>query len=104
MKAANTGKKPSKATATLALVINDYDCPSDEKIEKIIDAIVKKYDLKNTKFTHKIQRMHGFRRTRFTIKAVSKPEGEPVVVALEVFSQLMGNIRVYERTIKYSCA
>lgn len=102
MKQSHTEEIPLKESASLELVISNFDCPSDERIDEIICEIAELYKLKNTKFEVNYVPIHLDGRVRLNIKAVTVPGGEPVVAVVEVFSQLIGNIRIYERTLKYS--
>lgn len=102
MKEASREEIPSKETSTIELVIDAGDCPSDDKIQEIIKQIVEKYELKHTTITADVRGGKGWDRTRLVMKAVAVPGGEPTMAALEMFSWMIGNVRIYERVVKYS--
>lgn len=102
MKAGVTEERSSKETSSLELVIDHSSCPNESKIDEIINEIVKAFALKNTKIECEVRGAKGMRRTRLVIKAVAKPGGEPIIAALEMFGWMIGNVRIYERVVKYS--
>ena len=100
MKERVTEQKRLKEIAEMELVIDGFNCPDDVRIKEMIHEIVEMFDLRNTKLRTKVVPTGGDKRIRFVVIATTTL-GEPVMAIAEVFSQLIGNIRIYERVTKY---
>jgi hypothetical protein len=92
----------SRKYSELRVVIDIEDFPNEEKIEETKKVVIEKFSLDLEKFrTGVFDVGYGRRRLDLYLRTRKTVEDEPIVAALEVFLQLLGNIRIYSKTISY---
>jgi len=92
----------TRKSSELQVFIHIEDTPSDNKLEESKKYIIEKYDLNLKKFEiKKIQTETEIMKLTVSLETRKTTKDEPIVAALEAFLQILGNIRISKKILKY---